>query len=93
LAESPESDLSERDTGMKMSVQHALVYKDYLIPIRALEKSFKAAGLNIEFELTVSEYGNKGVVIYEGIRPPHIISIEGDSPAMAVKHIALAVRL
>lgn len=77
---------------MKVSVQHALVYEDYLIPIRNLEKAFKKAGLNIEFELTVSERGDKWVSIDEGCRPPHMKSIEGDSPAMAVKDLAV-VRL
>jgi hypothetical protein len=78
---------------MKMSVQHALDFKDYLLPLRALEKSFKITGFRVEFELTVSEHRNKWISITEDSRPPHMISIEGDSPAQAVKDAAAAVRL
>jgi hypothetical protein len=68
-------------------------YADYLDPLRFLESAFQASGMKIEFELTLSEYSYKWVSIYKNPRPPHIISIEGDSPAQAVKDVARAVSL
>jgi hypothetical protein len=68
-------------------------YDDYLEPLRLLEGAFRAAGMRIEFDLTLSECGNKWVSINEGSRPPHLISIEGDNLAAAVKDVAAAVKL
>jgi|LSQA01.1.fsa_nt_gi hypothetical protein len=78
---------------MKMSAKHAVIYQDYLMPLRLLEKALRASGMVIRFELTLSENGDKWIEITEGSRPPHVISIEGDNPAMAVKDVAAAVRL
>jgi hypothetical protein len=79
---------------MKMSVEHALEFKDYLMPLRLLEKSFREAGLtNIEFRAFISEGGDKRIEISFGGRTSKVISIEGDSPAQAVKDVAAAVRL
>jgi hypothetical protein len=78
---------------MKMSAKYGLEFKDYLMPIRLLEKSLLAAGLPVAFEAGISEGGDKWVSIYYGGRKQRVISIEGDNPAQAVKDIAAAVRL
>ena len=77
---------------MKMSVQHALEFKDYLLPLRMLEKSFRTTGLNIELDAFLNNGMKLIGIIYEG-KPKNCVSIEGDSPAQAVKDVAAAVRL
>jgi hypothetical protein len=79
---------------MKMSEKHALDFKDYLPPLRALEKAFKFAGLvNIEFWAILSEDGEKWIEVSFDGRTSRVISIEGDNPAQAVKDVAASVRL
>jgi hypothetical protein len=75
-----------------MNVQDVIAFKDYLTPLRNLEKSFKAAGLNIEFNAFINSEMRVIGIIYDG-RPKNCIAIEGDSPAQAVKDVAAAVRL
>jgi hypothetical protein len=77
---------------MKISVQHIVAFKDYRIPLRALEKSFRTAGLNIEFDAFVNSEMRLIGVIYNG-KPKNCIAIEGDSPVQAVKDVAAAVIL
>jgi hypothetical protein len=77
---------------MKISAQHIIAFKDYFVPLRALEKSFKSAGLNIEFDAFVNSAVRLIGIIYNG-KPKRCIAIEGDSPAQAVKDVAAAVRL
>jgi hypothetical protein len=77
---------------MKMSIQHALDFKDYLLPLRALEKSFRIAGLNIEFDAFVNDGMRLIGIIYDG-ESKNCMAIEGDSPAQAVKDVAAAVKV
>jgi hypothetical protein len=78
---------------MKMSVKHALEFKDYLMPIRLLEKAYREAGIHVEFHAFLSSGGDKWVSVYFNGRRSMTISIEGDNPAQAVKDVAAAVRL
>jgi len=62
-------------------------------PLELLEQSFKAAGLDIEFVCDVGADKAKIVSVYRGGFLKKQISIEGDSPAMAVKDVAERVKL
>ena len=77
---------------MKMGVQHALEFKDYFMPLRALEKTFRIAGVKIEFDAFVDDEMRMIGIIYDG-KPKNCIAIEGDSPAQTVKDVAAAVKL
>jgi hypothetical protein len=63
-------------------------------PLRMLEASFIAAGLNITFECALGIGAAKVVKIFEsGVLLQRIKTIEGDSPAAAVKDVAAAVKV
>ena len=66
--------------------------ENYGKPLALLEQSFKEAGLNVEFECEAGKHG-KMVSIYRGGFLQKMVSIEGDSPAQAVKDIAEKVKL
>lgn len=78
--------------------EEANEFNDYIEPIRGLEKAFRDAGVNIEFTLTVwkeIETCREGKAVVINYHAPYgnSISIQGDSPAQAVKNIAAAVSL
>jgi len=62
-------------------------------PLALLEQSFKEAGLDIEFVCDIAADTAKIVSVYRGGFLQKQISIECDSPAMAVKDVAAGVRL
>jgi hypothetical protein len=62
-------------------------------PLALLEQSFKEAGLDIEFVCDVAAGRAKMVSVYRGGFLQRQISIEADSPAMAVKDVADRVKL
>jgi len=62
-------------------------------PLELLEQSFKAARLDIEFVCDIAADRVKIVSVYRGGFLQKQISIEGDSPAQAVKDMAAGVRL
>ena len=66
--------------------------ENYDKPLTLLEQSFKAAGLNIEFECETGKHG-KMVSIYRGGFLQKLVSIHGDNPAAAVKDVAGMVKL
>jgi hypothetical protein len=69
-------------------------FADYEPSLRALESSFKKAGVPVTFEAVVlPESGSRVVFIRNNDRITKSIMIEGDSPAQAVKDVAEAVRL
>ena len=73
-------------------------FKDYVIPLVGLEASFNNAGVPVEFILTFWDGKNsvrKGMAVVIDYHSSHgaAISIEGDSPAQAVKRVADAVEI
>jgi hypothetical protein len=68
--------------------------RDYGKPLALLEKSFRAAGLNIEFVgYAIGPAGTKAVLIYQNGSLAKQILIEEGNPAMAVKEAAWWVQL
>jgi hypothetical protein len=67
--------------------------ENYDKPLALLEQSFKEAGLNIEFVCAIGTGKAKIVSIYRDGFLQRQQSIEGDSPAQAVKDVAAGVRL
>jgi hypothetical protein len=76
---------------MKIKNRDRPDFKDYLRPLRLLETSFRAAGLDIEFRPLVSAAGMKWVAIYYGRKVGKSACIEGDNPATAVKDVAATI--
>jgi hypothetical protein len=66
--------------------------EDYVIPLALLEQSFHAAGLNVEFRCAFVA-GEKLIAISRDGSLKCQQSIEGNSPAQAVKDVAAAVKL
>jgi len=62
-------------------------------PLELLEESFNVADLDVEFVCAIGAYEAKIVSIYRGGFLQRQQSIECDSPAQAVKDVAMAVRL
>ena len=69
-------------------------FAEYTPSLRLLENSFRKAGVPLTFVANILPEG-KGKVIFIKLdgRAKGCRSIEGDSPAQAVKDIAEAVRL
>jgi len=67
--------------------------ENYDRPLALLEQSFREAGLDIEFVCDIAADTAKMVSVYRGGFLDKQISIECDSPAMAVKDVAKGVRL
>ena len=68
--------------------------EDYYSPLCCLEAAFKSSGLNVEFEFNFYPVTNlKYVTITHNGGHKVCVSIEGDSPAQAVKDVAEVVRL
>jgi hypothetical protein len=78
---------------MKAGMKYTLDFKDYLLPLRFLEKSLRAAGLDIEFRAVAAESGMKWIEIRHEGKSPFAVCIEGDNPAQAVKDVAAGVML
>ena len=73
-------------------------FKDYVVPLAGLEACFNNAGVSIEFTLTIWDdktnlKPGKAVVIDYHAHYSNSISIEGDSPAQAVKRVAEVLEL
>ena len=68
-------------------------FREYAKPLKKLEEAFIKAGLPLTFHAFTDSFGNKLVKILHKNRSPKIVSIEGDSPAQAVKDVAAGVRL
>jgi uncharacterized protein YbjT (DUF2867 family) len=69
-------------------------FAEYEASLRALENSFRKAGVPLVFEAgLLPENGGKIIFIRNDGRIVKSLMIEGDSPAQAVKDIAAAVRL
>ncbi|MDR2942639.1 MAG: hypothetical protein LBV17_08635 [Treponema sp.] len=62
-------------------------------PLLLLNQSFNAAGLDVEFICAIGVDKAKLVSVYRGGFLQRQVSIECDSPAMAVKDVARGVRL
>jgi hypothetical protein len=77
---------------MYVEPEYETELSEYIEPLRLLEQSFIAAGLNIEFYLRYDNAVGKFIVIDYNCHG-HIRCIEGDNPAQAVKDIAEVVRL
>jgi hypothetical protein len=77
---------------MNVSIQDTAAFKDYLTPLRLLENSFRAAGLDIKFDAFINSEMKLIGIVYGG-RPKNCIAIEDDSPSAAVKDVAAAVKL
>jgi hypothetical protein len=70
---------------------NAEMFRDYTPALRALERSFKRAGLGISFQgFDCPPTGKKILIRYQG-QFVKTVTIEGDSPAQALKDIARAV--
>jgi hypothetical protein len=67
--------------------------ENYGKPLELLESCFKKAELDIEFVCGLAANLSKFVAIYKGGFLQRQQSIEGDSPAAAVKDVAAAVRI
>ncbi|MDR2098216.1 MAG: hypothetical protein LBP37_06820 [Spirochaetaceae bacterium] len=76
-----------------MIIKRASAFKEYLEPLRLLESSLKAAGLDIEFETGCTYGKGKWIFLNRGGKTYRVVSIEGDNAAQAVKDVAAAVRL
>jgi hypothetical protein len=73
--------------------KECFAFRDYLFPLNKLEEAFQSAGEKIEFHLKLSQGKGRYVEILCQGKPVNVQSIEGDSPAQAVKDVAGAVRL
>ena len=67
--------------------------ENYATPLALLEQCFKKAGLDIEFVCDIAADSEKIVSVYRYGFLQKMLSIEGDSPAQAVKDVAKGVRL
>jgi hypothetical protein len=67
------------------------VFKDYTPALRLLERSFRRAGLGISFEGFDCPPTGKKVLIRHLGQVVKTVTIEGDSPAQALKDIAQAM--
>jgi ABC-type branched-subunit amino acid transport system substrate-binding protein len=78
---------------MKVSNYARGAFEPYLESLETLEKSFRQAGLDIVFRGIYTDNGGKRVEILRSGMSGRLVSIEGDSPAQAIKDIANAVKL
>jgi hypothetical protein len=78
---------------MKVTNYAESAFKGYLVPLEALEKAFREAGVDITFRGIYTGNGGKRVEILRHSLSDRVVSIEGDNPAQAVKDIASAVKL
>jgi hypothetical protein len=68
-------------------------FSNYTPSLAALERAFRKAGLKISFLAECSPARGKKIHIRKSDKIAWSVSIEGDSPAQAVKDVAAAVRL
>jgi hypothetical protein len=78
---------------MKIAKNDVKAFEEYLKPLRSLEGAFKKAGLRISFHVFDYPVHGKAILINSQKTCIAKISIEGDSPAQAVKDVAAAVKL
>jgi hypothetical protein len=67
-------------------------FEGYAAALGTLEKAFNMAGIPVSFHCLDSAIFGRTVLMKKG-RAMRSISIEGDSPAQAVKDVAAAVKL
>ena len=68
-------------------------FAGYELALKALERSFRKAGLGINFLAGVWPLHGKVIHIREKSKVVKTVFIEGCSPAQAVKDVAAAVRI
>jgi hypothetical protein len=80
---------------MKSNLKDNASFKDFMKPIKKLEKAFQSAGIPVEIEFKRTDSHGKVIDVLSKTNPyyRHSVSIEGDSPAQAIKDIAAAIRL
>jgi len=78
---------------MIIDAKYADAFGEYKEPLQKLEEAFNAAGKRIMFEPFIDRIGQKVIKVIGGCASQKLISIEADSPAMAVKDVAEGVRL
>ncbi|GHV93220.1 hypothetical protein AGMMS50268_37230 [Spirochaetia bacterium] len=70
---------------MKITSHNKIVFAEYLKPLRELERAFRSSGLDVTFKAVTSDTDSKYLEILYAGRRNRVISIEGDSPAQAIK--------
>jgi hypothetical protein len=70
-----------------------MAFQGYLVALSELERAFRSAGVNIEFRMRFPGGQNRLVEILRDGKSVCAKSIEGDSPAQAIRDVAEAVRL
>jgi hypothetical protein len=78
---------------MKFDPGSKAAFVDYEASLQLLEEAFNKAGMQIEFACAIAPSDQKYVHILFNGRTNNKQSIEGDSPACAIKDVAKAVRL
>ena len=81
---------------MNIQAGHESTFADYAESLRLLEEAFNKAGTPVSFFACVIPSYNKTIEItriYRKTAAHKIVSIEGDSPAQAVKDVAAVVKL
>jgi hypothetical protein len=78
---------------MIINANYADSFEEYKEPLQKLEEAFGAAGRHFVFEPFIDRIGQKVIKVHGGCASQKLISIEADSPAMAVKDVAEGVRL
>jgi hypothetical protein len=69
-------------------------FAPYITPLRLLERSFRKAGIWVEFGLVQYPNGMKVVELINALNKTYCTkSIEGDSAGQAIKDVADAVKL
>ena len=77
---------------MKISKKDRSVFSDYLKPLQLLERTFRAAGIPVEFCLRDGMVTGKVICVSHPRFPAHkSICIEGDSICQAIKDVAAFV--
>jgi hypothetical protein len=77
---------------MKIDPCDVEAFAGYMTALRDLEGAFNMAGVGVVFHCLNSAAFGKTVHIKWG-KAENSVSIEGDSPAQAIKDVAAAVRL
>jgi hypothetical protein len=70
-----------------------LAFSDYTPSLKALESSFRKAGLNISFWADCSLIRGRRIHVRNNGMIMNTVYIEADSPAQAIKSVTFAVRL
>lgn len=78
---------------MKIDLLNKEAFADYAEPLRALELAFRKSGASFSFYAWNHPEQGKRILIKHKNVVIRTVSIEGDSPAQAVKDVARAVPL